>query len=227
MVAKYWSVLHQRLNGISVVTSTYNEKDNIEKLIPRIRNILKNVQREVIVVDDSSPDGTYLAAKELADIAVSKKREGQTRGIAIGVKHARHATVVTIDADLENDPEYIPSLLDRLQDFDIVVASRDKLPRFSERLFSLLFREKLGVQDILSNYRAFKKCVADRIDFGHEETYGAEFLIKARRIGFRIGEITVELRRRGRPRLGNRLTANLKILLALVRSVKIYFRSTS
>jgi glycosyltransferase involved in cell wall biosynthesis len=50
-------------DGVSVVTTTWNEKENIEKLVPLIRNVLKDVEHEIIVVDDDSNDGTFEAAE--------------------------------------------------------------------------------------------------------------------------------------------------------------------
>lgn len=209
--------------GVSIITSTYNERENIERLIAGIRKAMAGGEHEIIVVDDTSPDGTVDVARSLADVAITKAREGQTKAIAAGIKVARFPTIVTIDADLENDPAQIPHLLEGLQRFDVVVASRDKLPRVSERMFALIIGKRLGVHDVLSNFRAFSKAMAESIRFGGTETYGAEFLIKAWRAGYRIGEMRVELRRRKKPRLGNTVTANSKILLALAKSVIIFF----
>jgi glycosyltransferase involved in cell wall biosynthesis len=101
------------LNGVSVVTTTWNEKENIKKLIPTIRNVLKEVQHEIIVVDDNSSDGTIQIASRLADIAVTKTREGQTKGLLYGMQLANYPTIITIDADLENDPTHVPNLIAR------------------------------------------------------------------------------------------------------------------
>ncbi len=58
--------------GISVVTTTWNEKENIQELILRIRSTLQNIPHEIIVIDDSSSDGTLNVAKRFADLAVGK-----------------------------------------------------------------------------------------------------------------------------------------------------------
>ena len=75
--------------GISVVTTTWNERENIGELIRRIKTTLRSVPHEVIVIDDRSTDGTLEAAKPLADIALSKPREGQTKGLLFGAKLAK------------------------------------------------------------------------------------------------------------------------------------------
>jgi dolichol-phosphate mannosyltransferase len=99
------------VQGISMVTTTWNERENIQELIRRVRLTLQGVPHEIIVVDDSSSDGTLEAAKSIADVAVGKVREGQTKGLLFGAKLAKFPLIVTIDSDLENPPELIPALL--------------------------------------------------------------------------------------------------------------------
>ena len=208
--------------GISVVTACHNERENLQQLIPAIRTILVETSHEIIVVDDSSSDGTIEVAKQLADVAVSKERRGQTRALADGMNLARYDTVITMDSDLENNPKWIPNLADKLADYDIVVASRARLPRVSERLFSRLYQSKLGVHDILSNYRAYRKSIIPTIVPTKGETFGAEFLLLAQKQGYKITEIIVEpepLRRK--PRIGTPITANLRCLMALARTSHI------
>jgi dolichol-phosphate mannosyltransferase len=119
--------------GVSVVTTTWNEAQNIAEVIRRIRATLSDRAHEIIVVDDNSSDGTLEVAKPLADFAIGKEREGQTKGLLYGAKHAKFPLVVTIDSDLENPPELIPNLLEKMDTLDLVVASRRDLPRLSEK----------------------------------------------------------------------------------------------
>ena len=104
------SVDGEMVQGISVVTTTWNEAENIKELILRIRSTLKDIPHEVIVVDDNSTDGTLSIAKQFADVAVGKVREGQTKGLLYGMKYAKFPVIVTIDSDLENNPELISTL---------------------------------------------------------------------------------------------------------------------
>jgi dolichol-phosphate mannosyltransferase len=143
--------------GISVVTTTWNEKENIKELILRIRSTLKDTPHEIIVVDDSSADGTLGVAKQFADVAVGKVREGQTKGLLYGMKYAKFPVIVTIDSDLENSPEFMPALVKKLDEFDVVNASRMVVPRFSERWAAKTLGKMVGVSDFYSNFRAFKK----------------------------------------------------------------------
>jgi dolichol-phosphate mannosyltransferase len=100
---------------VSIVTTTWCERENIERFVKAVRETLRGVRHEVIVVDDGSPDGTFVEATKWADVAVVKRREGQTRGLAAGLLLARFDYVVTIDVDLENPPQLIPKLIELLE----------------------------------------------------------------------------------------------------------------
>lgn len=205
--------------SVSVVTATWNERETLPELVQQIHKALRSFNHEIIVVDDTSPDGTYEIAAGIADQAVCKRREGQSIALMTGVRRAVYPVVVTIDADLENDPALIPILLAKLEEgYDLVVASRSKLPRWSERLFSATVGRRIGVTDVLSNFRAIRTEQAKAIELQNGETFGAEFLIRANKQGLRMTEILVDpSARRKHPRIGNTITANFRILKALLR----------
>jgi dolichol-phosphate mannosyltransferase len=208
------------LNGVSIVTTTWNERENVQKLVSGIRCVLQNFSHEIIIVDDGSPDGTIRVAKRLADVAVSKAREGQTKGLLYGMKLAKYPIIVTIDADLENDPTQIPRLIQQAAKYDIVVVSRVKLPRVSEIVASKTLGKLLGVSDTLSNFRAFRKEIIPLFKLRGGETFGAEFLVIAKRKGLTIGEISYEPPpRRKKPRIGGKVKANVRIFWALIKSL--------
>jgi dolichol-phosphate mannosyltransferase len=216
-------VVKTRELGVSVVTTTWNERENIEKLIPRIRNVLQPVSHEIIVVDDNSTDGTIKIARRLADVAVRKVREGQSKGLLCGMQLAKHPIIITMDADLENDPELIRMLIQQVAAFDIVVASRTKLPRISEKIASKTLGKLLGVTDSFSNFRAFRKEAISKFNLRCGETFGAEFLITAKKKGLKIGEIKYDPPpRRKNPRIGGKTKANLRISWALIKCLTLY-----
>ena len=210
------------VNGVSVVTTTWNERENIKELILRVRSTLSNTQHEIIVVDDSSTDGTLEIARQYADVAFGKDREGQTKGLLQGMNLSNYPVIVTIDSDLENSPEIIPTLISKLDKNDLVVASRLTLPRFSEKWAAKTLGKICGVSDFYSNFRAYKKeTVPCKLSGG--ETFGGEFLIAAKKKGFRIGEIIYEPPpRRSKPRIGGNVKANLRIITASIKCFLIY-----
>ena len=211
------------VEGISVVTTTWNEAENIGKLISAVKEVLKGCPHEVIVVDDSSSDGTFEVAQSVADVAVSKKREGQAKGLLHGMKLAKYPVIVTIDSDLENDPKHIPRLLELIRQFDVVVASRNTIPRISERFASKTLGKMLGVTDTFSNFRAFRKETVALFNLEAGETFGAEFLVIAKRRKLRIGELFYDPpERRKNPRIGGNVKANLRIFWAAFKSAMVY-----
>ncbi len=212
------------LQGISIVTTTWNEKENIQELIQRINTTLNRTPHEIIVIDDNSSDGTLEAAKQFADIAVGKKREGQTKGLLYGAKLTKFPIIVTIDSDLENPPELIPSAVEKLGVYDLVVASRTVLPRFSERWAAKTLGRIVGVSDFYSNFRVYKRESIVNAELVGGETFGGELLVLAKKKGFRIGEIKYEAPpRRSQPRIGGSIRANWRISIASLKCLFTYF----
>lgn len=210
--------------GISVVTTTWNERENIEELIQRIRTTLSGRTHEIIVVDDNSADDTLEIAKRFADVAVGKKREGQTKGLLFGAELSKFPVIVTIDADLENNPECIPALIEKLGDKDLVVGSRRVLPRFSEQWAAKSLGRLVGTSDFYSNFRAYKRETIVGVKLVGGETFGGELLVIAKKHGFRIGELVYDPPvRRDKPRIGGTVKANLRIMFATLKCWFIYW----
>ena len=115
---------------ISVIVPTYNEAENIKKLIPMIDSVLKDYDYEIIVVDDNSPDGTAEVAKKLAEqypvkVLVRKKKLGLASAILYGFMNANEDVLGVIDADLQHPPELLGKMAKKIKDgYDIVIASR-------------------------------------------------------------------------------------------------------
>jgi dolichol-phosphate mannosyltransferase len=111
------------LPEISLVIPVYNEEPNLPPLAGEIRQAMQTLGRpyEVLLVDDGSTDGSLAAMIRLAsqDPAVrvikQARNAGQSAALDAGFRHARGAIVVTLDADLQNDPADIPLLLARLE----------------------------------------------------------------------------------------------------------------
>ena len=143
---------------ISIVIPVYNEVDNIEPLGHSIINIMQGQNYEVIFVDDGSTDGSTRKLNEWCAMHTNfrtihfKRNAGQTAAMDAGFKHALGKYVVSMDADMQNDPADIPKLLDKLNTYDMVCGWRQKrndpwIKRISSKVANFI-RNKLSREDI-------------------------------------------------------------------------------
>jgi glycosyltransferase involved in cell wall biosynthesis len=133
---------------VSVVVPLYNEQENVRELHARLKAVMESIGRkyEIIFVDDGSTDQTLTLLQEIQSgegnvIILSLRRNfGQTAAFAAGFDYARGDIIVTLDGDLQNDPDDIPKLLELTKDNDIVSGwrKRRKDPLFSRRLPSVI-----------------------------------------------------------------------------------------
>jgi len=117
--------------NVSIVVPTYNEVENISLLLSEIwKNVPKDMEFEVIIVDDNSPDGTWRKAVELLndDVLVVRRIgfKGLSTAIVDGVVFSAKDYVLVIDADLQHPPEYIKNMVFEASrsDADVVIGSR-------------------------------------------------------------------------------------------------------
>lgn len=107
---------------LSLVVPAYNERENLAPLLDEITSALAGRTYEVIVVDDGSTDGSLDALKALRArhpqlrIIAFERNAGQTAAFAAGFRAARAPIVITLDADLQNDPADIPRLVEALRE---------------------------------------------------------------------------------------------------------------
>lgn len=134
---------------LSVVIPVYNEGENIEPLYDELSAALNAIGRsyEVVVVDDGSRDDSFARLKALHEkdprwqVIRFRRNFGQTAGFAAGFDRARGEWIVTIDADLQNDPNDIPAMLAKAETgFDVVSGwrARRKDPFINRRLPSII-----------------------------------------------------------------------------------------
>lgn len=134
---------------ISVVIPVYNEIENVEALAADVWGALQPLGKsfEVILVDDGSRDGTADALRKIAAerpgarVVLLRRNFGQTAALSAGFDHARGRVIITMDADLQNDPRDVPKLLAGIeQGYDIVAGWRldRKDPFLSRRLPSMI-----------------------------------------------------------------------------------------
>jgi len=118
---------------LSIVIPVYNERDNLKDLHLELDEVLSRLGKsyEIILVDDGSTDGSSEVLSELAQedshlkVVVFRRNFGQTAAMSAGFDQARGSVVVTLDADLQNNPADIPKLIEKLNEgYDIVSGRR-------------------------------------------------------------------------------------------------------
>ncbi len=204
---------------ISVVVPAYNEEENLVPLTSAITETLAalGVSYELLYVDDGSRDSTRqvlrdLAAKQPEVCFIRFRRNaGQSAALDAGFRRARGRVVVTLDADLQNDPADIPGLLERLKDYDVVCGIRQGrqdtwLRRMSSMLANSIRRQVLGddIVDIGCSLRVYRRdCLASiKLYDGMHRFLPVLLSIE----GFRIGQTPV----RHHPRQYGRSKYNLR-----------------
>lgn len=133
---------------VSIVIPVYNEEESVPVLYKAIKNAMDDagVGYEIIFVDDGSKDNTFSVLSEIQKgdgkvVVISFRRNfGQTAAMAAGFDYAKGDVIVTMDADLQNDPKDIPRLVEKAKDYDVVSGWRKnrKDPFFSRRLPSMM-----------------------------------------------------------------------------------------
>jgi dolichol-phosphate mannosyltransferase len=220
---------------VSFVIPCHNEQDNLRALVAAIREAIDPLKRtyEIVIVDDFSSDNSWKVLKELAagDARVRGLRFafncGQSAALWAGMNAARGRYVITLDADLQNDPRDVPQFLSALEKFDCVCGSRlaargegDGFVRIASSRIANWVRNKMSGENVADAgccYRAFKReCIADLKFFkGMHRFLPTLFKIE----GFTVTEIPVRHNPRsaGQSHYGvwNRLFASFYDLLAV------------
>ena len=165
---------------LSLVIPCYNEQENLRALLAAIHAAVDPLQLsyEVVITDDCSKDKSWEILKELGaeDRRVRAQRLafncGESAASWAGMKAARGKYIVTLDADLQNDPRDLPKFLERLKKFDCVCGTRvkargegDNFVRVASSRIANWVRNKLSGEQIADagcTYRAFKReCIGN------------------------------------------------------------------
>jgi glycosyltransferase involved in cell wall biosynthesis len=141
---------------LSVVVPVYNEEESLQALYTRLTEALEPLDRpyEIVVVDDGSKDRSFELSKRLAladprlRVIRFRRNFGQTAAFSAGFNHACGKIIITIDADLQNDPADIPRLLEQIDaGYDVVSGWRKRRqdPFWSRRLPSMFANQLISV----------------------------------------------------------------------------------
>jgi glycosyltransferase involved in cell wall biosynthesis len=223
---------------LSVVVPLYNERENVPILYGSIQKVLKALAQsfEIVFVDDGSEDGTRQILRELSDkdpflrVVLLRRNFGQSAAMAAGFRASRGSIVITMDGDLQNDPEDIPLLLKKLEEgYDVVSGWRkerkDKLflRRVPSRIANTLICSITDVRlhDTGCALKAYRREVIDRI-----RLYGElhRFIPALARVeGARITEVAVKHHSRRFGKSKYNLTRTFRVLMDLT-SLNIFLK---
>jgi len=215
---------------ISVVIPVFNERDNLKRLYWKLRQVLDSLgmSYEILFVDDGSSDGSGDILQQLSQsdkrtrVVEFVRNFGQTAAIAAGFAHARGDVIIPMDADLQNDPEDIPRILNQLQKgYDVVSCWRKErndpwfrvfLSHSANKLISWI--SGVHLHDFGCTLKAYRSSVVQ-----HIQLYGEmhRFIpIYASWAGARITELDVRHhpRRHGHSKYG--ISRTFKVLLDLI-----------
>lgn len=216
---------------ISIVVPFYNEEDNIKELYGKLTLVLKNlgITYELIFIDDGSTDKTrdilmdLFESDETVKVVILRKNFGQTAALQAGFDHAEGEIIITMDGDLQHDPEDIPKLLAPIKDgFEIVSGWRKKrkdhflLRRFPSLVANRIMRSLSGVKihDFGTTFKAYRRDILEGLRLYGELHRFIPALIS--RTGVKITEVPIKniVRQKGKSNYG--LSRVRKVLFDLI-----------
>jgi dolichol-phosphate mannosyltransferase len=204
-----------RTPDVWVILPTYDEAENLERIVGAVLEHLPE-SRRVLIVDDNSPDGTGEIADRLAEaddsIAVlhRERKEGLGPAYLAGFRVALDGgaeRIIEMDADFSHDPSYLPQLIEATERADLAIGSRyvpgggitewGPMRRFISRGGSAYARVALGlpIKDLTGGFKCFRRIVLETIDLDTIEARGYAFQVettyRAIKSGFRVVEVPI------------------------------------
>jgi dolichol-phosphate mannosyltransferase len=229
-----------------VIVPTYNERDNLEPLVSSILHELERVAPEhaVLIVDDSSPDGTGELADRIAEreprvrVLHHKEKRGLGRAYLAGFRRALEEgaeLLIEMDADFSHDPSYLPVLIEAARDADLVLGSR-YVPGGGVRGWGLIreaisrggswyARTVLGVDvnDLTGGFKCFRRKLLEEIDLDSVRSEGYSFQVevtyRAIQRGFRVKEVPIVFveRRNGESKMSRQIVLEAVLMVPRLR----------
>jgi len=201
---------------ISVILPTYNEKGNIVKLIKLIKKYLLNYEKEILVVDDSSPDGTsdevskHFYNDQEVKIVIRKENKGLANSILDGIKQSAYNLIAVMDTDFNHDPAELELMVKLIRYTDIVVGARfvygggmySAMRYYLSFAYNIFMRLLLGTRlnDNLSGFFIIKRSKLEKLNlkeifYGYGD-YFFRLLFFAQLVKLKIIEVPVYYRKR-------------------------------
>jgi dolichol-phosphate mannosyltransferase len=197
-----------------IIIPTYNEAENVTRLIPAVLGQAPNI--DVLVVDDDSPDGTAGLVRDMMSVdsrihlierpAKAGLGTAYVTGFRFAIEHG-YDYVFEMDADFSHSPKEIPNFLKKIQEYDLVLGSRyihgvrvlnwpmrRLLLSFSANVYTQIITG-MPVHDATGGFKCFRRSVLEAIDLDKVKSNGYAFQIemsfKAWKKGFRLTEIPI------------------------------------
>jgi dolichol-phosphate mannosyltransferase len=188
---------------LTVLLPVIDERDNLALLLPRLGRVLRALgcSAEVLVVDGGSRDGTAAVAEQLGARVLMQRDPGFGAAMREGFAAARGEFVLTLDADLSHDPDFIGKLWRARDRADLVVASRYvtggvAVMPWRRRVLSRMLNRFLGiglalpVRDLSSGFRLYRRALLDELIISSRNfEVQPETLVKAYTAGWRVLEL--------------------------------------
>ncbi|MBF6567734.1 MAG: glycosyltransferase [Candidatus Binataceae bacterium] len=204
---------------LSIVLPVMNECDNLRELIPRLNGLAQrlHLSHEIIVVDGGSTDGTQEAAEKLGWRVITERRRGYAGALETGFDEAHGDYILTLDADMSHEPDFVAKMWRARERSDIVIASRyvrggtaytSFVRNFTSRLLNLVLRRVLSlpVRDLSSGFRLYRReALANLHLTGRNFEVLEEILVIAYSRGFSVSEVPFTYFPRGSGRSHARL----------------------
>jgi glycosyltransferase involved in cell wall biosynthesis len=217
---------------ISILIPLYNEEESLKELCEKITAVIKKLDKsyEIIFVDDGSTDNSFNILQELHEecrhvkVFQFRRNYGKSAALAYGFGKAQGNFIITMDADLQDDPNEIPALIDKLNDgFDLVSGWKNKrhdpfIKKYTSRIYNKVTSMVSGlkIHDFNCGLKAYRKEVVQSLQiYGQMHRY---IPMLAHRQGFRVVELEVRhhARKYGKTKFGtSRFTAGFFDLLTL------------
>ena len=238
-------MINKKRYSISIVLPTFNEKENIKILIPELEKFFQTykecILKEIVVVDDYSPDNTAGVCIEMNRkygniVLIQKQKEGIGAALQKGYFHAKGDIIVSMDSDLSFEVDDIKKLLEKIeQGYDLVLGCRHLIKGHYEKkelatkikgtvssLGNKLIPLFTGIKlhDFSANFRAVKNNVWKSIDVQDQTNFMLlEMIIKTKKKGFKITETPVTFKERvyGKSKL-NLFVESLRFLYKIIFS---------
>jgi dolichol-phosphate mannosyltransferase len=234
---------------ILVVIPTYNEAENIARLLPAVLSQAEQI--EVLVVDDRSPDGTAMQVRDMmkADPRIHllerERKMGLGSAYVAGFKYALsngYDFVFEMDADFSHNPQEINHFLEKIADYDLVIGSRYTngvrvlnwpirrlMLSYSANVYTR-FMTGLPLYDATGGYKCYRRAVLEAIDLDRIRSNGYAFQIemsyKTWKKGFRIVEIPITFldRRSGASKMSKHIVYEAIFMLWKLRFQSLFHR---